>query len=120
MRVSLANVPSIVGNTLEYLAQLENKIHQAEILVSDILQDDSFNKDMKETAGCCQLLNKPIRSQVFWNILRQEFKQMKTEETGQGVDDDGDPLNGMALPFLFGEDHHRHQLPVQFLPFSFV
>jgi hypothetical protein len=29
---------------------------------------------------------------------------MKMEETEQGVDDDGDPLNGMSLPYLFGEE----------------
>jgi hypothetical protein len=80
VRVSLANVPSIVGNTLEYLAQLENKIHKDEILVSGILQDVSLDKDMKETAGYCQLLIKPVKSQVFWNILQEEFKQMKMED----------------------------------------
>ena len=104
VRVSLANVPSIVGNTLEYLAQLENKILKDEILVSDIFQDVSLGTYMTETAGYCQRLIKPIKSQVFWNILHEEFKQMKMEETEQGVDDGGDPLNGMSLPYLFGEE----------------
>jgi hypothetical protein len=49
-------------------------------------------------------MNNVDKSQVFWNILHQEVKQMIMEETGQEVDDDADPLNGMSLPFLFGEE----------------
>lgn len=107
-RLTVENAPPIIAETLDFFGQIQAMVHEDKVLIADIVQDETLGKNVKEITEYCALLIKPVRSQVFWNILNDEFRQRKVDEgcekTLEGFDD---PFDGMALPDLFGEEYEE-------------
>lgn len=105
VRVGVEDPPPIVSQTLDFLTHIQSKIQEDEVLVADIIEEDTLGSDIQEIADYCRLLIKPVKSQVFWNILHDEFRQKINVENENRLDGNNDPLDGMSLPEIFEEDY---------------
>ncbi|VDI17462.1 Hypothetical predicted protein, partial [Mytilus galloprovincialis] len=105
VRVAVEEPPPIVTQTLEFIVQIQSQIQTGDILVADIIEEETLGLSIKEIADYCRLLIKPVKSQVFWNILQDEFRQKIQVENKIGLEGNDDPLDGISLPEIFEEDY---------------
>ncbi|CAG2207757.1 unnamed protein product [Mytilus edulis] len=105
VRVAVEEPPPIVTQTLEFIVQIQSQIQTGDILVADIIEEETLGLSIKEISDYCRLLIKPVKSQVFWNILQDEFRQKIQVENKIGLEGNDDPLDGISLPEMFEEDY---------------